>query len=232
MQTTLIRRFTTSDQLTHFLNATAWIALGLSGISIGSCVREPTLLAQHWARTSLRVRYSRSFFLSTWSAPKGASCACFTKFSAATATSSPGSDASAAILRNSSDWRCVPVPYRRKAATTPDNALPTRFSFLPTLRSLRRAPLFSSCTTREVTQVRSTKRCDGSIHPLLPRACCFSSPIFRWDWRRPCRFVRSYDLERASFPKSMPKKRLRSGLPKTSKSNLTMAIEEYFESAT
>lgn len=24
MQTTLIRRFTTSDQLTHFLNATAW----------------------------------------------------------------------------------------------------------------------------------------------------------------------------------------------------------------
>lgn len=45
MQTTLIRRFTTSDQLTHFLNATAWIALGLSGISIGSCVREPTLLA-------------------------------------------------------------------------------------------------------------------------------------------------------------------------------------------
>lgn len=30
----------------------------------------------------------------------------------------------------------------------------------------------------------------------------------------------------------MPKKRLRSGLPKTSKSNLTMAIEKYCESAT
>lgn len=39
MQTTLIRRFTTSDQLTHFLNAIAWIALGLSGISIGSALR-------------------------------------------------------------------------------------------------------------------------------------------------------------------------------------------------
>lgn len=32
MQTTFIRRFTTSDQLTHFLNAIAWIALGFSGI--------------------------------------------------------------------------------------------------------------------------------------------------------------------------------------------------------
>lgn len=39
MQTTLIRRFTTSDQLAHFLNAIAWIALGLSGISIGSALR-------------------------------------------------------------------------------------------------------------------------------------------------------------------------------------------------
>ena len=39
MQTTFIRRFTTSDQLTHFLNAIAWIALGFSGIAIGSALR-------------------------------------------------------------------------------------------------------------------------------------------------------------------------------------------------
>ena len=44
MQTTLIRRFTTSDQLAHFLNAIAWIALGLSGISIGSALRVVTLV--------------------------------------------------------------------------------------------------------------------------------------------------------------------------------------------
>lgn len=39
MQTTLIRRFSTSDQVTHFLNAIAWIVLGISGIAIGSALR-------------------------------------------------------------------------------------------------------------------------------------------------------------------------------------------------
>ena len=39
MQTTLIRRFSTSDQVTHFLNALAWIVLGISGIAIGSALR-------------------------------------------------------------------------------------------------------------------------------------------------------------------------------------------------
>ena len=39
MQTTLIRRISTSDQVTHFLNAIAWIVLGISGIAIGSALR-------------------------------------------------------------------------------------------------------------------------------------------------------------------------------------------------
>lgn len=39
MQTILVRRFTTSDQITHFSNALAWFALSLSGISIGAALR-------------------------------------------------------------------------------------------------------------------------------------------------------------------------------------------------
>ena len=39
MQTTLIRRFSASDQVTHFLNSIAWIVLGISGIAIGSALR-------------------------------------------------------------------------------------------------------------------------------------------------------------------------------------------------